>query len=192
MRIFFGILLLVISPAFAIPQGQNLSRGSIPEILMRPGRGESARYPIDIIIGELGRGDASAAAYFYANSVAAGLLSGRMDHPVLSSINSAVRETFLSELRAINPNNFRIGGGREEADGSVSFLVRFIGREFGITGEMYIRYITRQINVNDYNEETIIGSWVFEALLLDEAKDREMENRQARHRNDFFPYERFF
>ena len=189
IRVFSFFYLFLVTAIFAAAQGQGSYRGSIPEALLRPGRGESARYPIDLVIGELGQGRASAAAYSYANSVAAGLLSGQMSNSALSSINPGLRETYLSTLGRVSPRSYRIGGGRQEPDGAVSFMVRFIGREYGITGELYIRYTTRQ------TEEETTGSWSVDELLLDEAKSRETEHQEAlqrRHRLDLLPYERFF
>jgi len=166
----------------------RLARGSIPEELLRPARGEAPHYPIDTVIGELGRGQASAEAYTFANSIAEGLLLGDMSHSSLSTIDSSYRERHLSALNVINPGNFRLGGGREEADGAVSFFIRFIGRNQGITGEMYIRYVSRE------NADGIVTSsnWVFEELLLEEAKTRDIEQQESIYRIDFNPYERFF
>ena len=171
------------------PSGaESVSRGSIPEALLRPGRGEAPRYPIDTVIGELGSGQASEAAFRFANSICEGLLSGDKSSPLLITVNSSLRENYLSTIEIIGPLSYRIGGGREEADGAVSFLVRFLGREHGISGELYIRYRTR------VNQETgaTSGSWIFEDLLLDEAKDRVVEQQESIYRYDFNPYERFF
>jgi len=187
MRNASCICLLLIMPAFAFSQAQG---GFIPEELLRPGRGESPRYPADTVIGELGQGRASASAYAYANSVAEALFSRRVDHPALSSASASMRENYASALDNINPRSYRIGGGREEADGAVSFLIRFIGREYGITGELFIRYVTRQIQTDEGSASA--GSWVFEDLILEEAKDRESERREPAGRYDFSPYERFF
>jgi hypothetical protein len=184
---FFGIFF--VTSLFVTAQGQGAHRGSIPEILLRPSRGESPRYPIDLVIGELGQGRASAAAYSYANFIAAGLLSGQMSHSALSSINPGLRETYLNTLGRVSPRSYRIGGGKEEPDGAVSFLVRFIGREFGITGELYVRYTTRE------TEEETTGSWAVDEFLFNEAKHRDIEFQEAvqmRHRLDLQPYERFF
>jgi hypothetical protein len=193
MRIFGIVWLVFFISASAVSQEQEgrVFRGSIPEELLRPARGEAPRYPADTVIGELGQGNASSAAFFFANSAAVGLLSGRMDHPALSSINSSLRESYLSALGIISPVSFRIGGGREEADGAVSFLIRFIGRDQGITGELYIRYVTRRIQRED-GEVTTVGSWIFDELLLEEAKDRDVERQEASERLDYYPYERFF
>jgi len=191
MRIFIVVSMIFLISAFAVSQDHGYSRGSIPEELIRPGRGEAPRYPIDIIIGELGRGNATAAAFFYANSVVTGLMSGLMEHPALSSIDSSLRESHLSSISSINPVSFRIGGGRVEPDGAVSFLLRFIGREKGIIGELYIRYRTRQSEGAD-GETITTGSWVFDELLLEEARDREIEYKEAMERREFNPYERFY
>jgi len=167
------------------------SRGSIPEDLLRPRRGESPRYPIDTVIGELGRGKASEAAFTFANNVGSALLSGDKESSALASIESAVRENLLSALVVAAPVSFRIGGGREEPDGAVSFLIRFIGKDRGITGELYVRYIVRQSQGSDGEAKTA-GYWAFEELLLDEAKDHEVEQKESIYRHDFYPYERFY
>jgi len=179
MRVFCCICLFFMV-CFAA-NGQT--RGTIPEELLRPGRGESSRYPADTVIGELGQGRAPAAAYSFANSIAAGLFSGQAGNPALASINPSLRERYLLTLGSISPRSYRLGGGREEADGAVSFLIRFIGREYGITGEIYLRSAAQT------------GNWVFDELLLEEAKSREVEEQesaQLRHRLDLLPYERFF
>jgi hypothetical protein len=184
MRIFntgtITLVLLLSVSTLAVSQDEGSSRGSIPEELLRPRRSEAPRYPVDIVIGELGQGNASAAAYNFANNIAAGLLSGRMEHPALASINPVIRESYLTTLSIIRPLNFRIGSGRTEPDGAVSFLVRFIGRDLAVTGELYIRFISTT------------GQWVFEEMLLEEPRDRDTEQQQAAQRLDYFPYERFY
>ena len=174
-------------------QGISFSRGSIPEELLRPRRGESPRYPIDTVIGELGRGEAPQDAFSFANFTAAGFLSGDFAHPALAAINVTLREKYLSLLKTVEGGSFRLGSGKGEPDGSISFLIRFIGREMGITGELFIRYVSRQIEENIEGETKITtgGNWTFEDLILEEAKTREEERRESR-RFDFSPYERFF
>ena len=173
---------------------QLSGRGSIPEELLRPRRGESARYPIDTVIGELGRGTASEAAYAFAGTVASGLVSLKMDHSALASINEVLRDGYLTVLGRITPQSYRLGGGRQEADGAFSFLIRLIGKEEGITGELYVRLVERQVEeVQDGNVETrTVRNWVFEDLILEEAKTREAEQQESLQRFDFSPYERFF
>jgi len=173
------------------------TRGSIPETLLRPNRSEAPRYPIDTVIGELGRGDAPEGGYIFARSICEGLISGNKAHRALSSINTSFRENFLSSIEIINPLSYRIGGGREEADGAVSFLVRFIGKEQGITGELYLRLITEIIEIEikedaTEEQETKRTYWKFDDLLLEEPRSKELEQQESIYLNDFNPYERFF
>jgi hypothetical protein len=191
MRLFICLFFI-----FSIPFVQGQDRGSIPEELLRPGWGEAPRYPADMVIGDLGQGRASAAAYSYANSVASALLSRQRGHPSLSAVNPDLLDSYFYALRGVAPVTFRLGGGREEADGSISFLIRYIGREYGITGELYIRYITKQIQ-NEDGDIAQTGNWIFDDLLLEEAKSREEEQQEAqkraeKRRLDYLPYERFF
>jgi hypothetical protein len=178
MRLIYLFCLFLLIPLAAFSQRGEPFRGSIPEVLFRPSRGESPHYPADIVIGNLGRGSASAGAFNFANSVAAGLLSGQAAHPALDSINPISRDIYLSALGRITPESFRIGSGKVEADGVVSFLIRFIGRDWGITGEIYIRNTAE--------------NWVFEELLLEEPVDRNNEHQRNINRFDFNSYERFF
>lgn len=171
-------------------------RGSIPETLLRPSRGESPRYPADLIIGELGQGRASAAAYSFANSAASALLSRNRGHSSLSTVSADSLNSYFERLAKVSPSSFRIGGGREEADGAVSFLIRYIGRDYGLTGELYVRYAVRQVLGED-GEITQTGYWVIDDLLFEEIRSREDEYAEATkrakyHRLDYLPYERFF
>jgi hypothetical protein len=214
------VLLFVFLTGIAFSQTDELlQRGSIPEELLRPHRGESPRYPIDIVIGPIGQGAASPEAYGFARRVAAALLLGNMSAPVLSSANKVFLERSISALNAVNPRYFRLGSGREEPDGSFSFLVRFAGRDRGITGELFIRFEERVTNQppppkppesepvtagegeTTDEEETeqapayvpiIEKRWIFEDLILEPPLSREEEIIENRQRYDFSPYERFF
>ena len=136
------MLIFLAGSAFSQNNGADemLQRGSIPEELLRPRKGEAPRYPIDTVIGPIGQGKASAEAYGFARRVAAALLAGDMNAPVLSAVSKVFIEGYMSALNVVNPRFFRLGSGREEPDGSVSFLIRFAGREQGITGELFIRF----------------------------------------------------
>jgi len=209
-----------------------MQRSSIPEELLRPRREETPRYPIDTVIGPLGQGTAPREAYEIARRTAEALLAGSKNAPILSTVNSVFLESCMNALNGITPRLYRLGGGRTGPDGSVSFLVRFAGREQGITGELFIRLEERRpaasppINEQGTNAENegegdlpeLAGSeiqpesqeqdvqvaqappvhipvekvWIFEDLILEEARSREAENTENRHRYDFSPYERFF
>jgi hypothetical protein len=224
------------------PQDVLAQRGSIPEELLRPRKSEAPRYPIDTVIGELGQGKAPKEAYEIAQNAAAALLSGNINAPVLSPVSKVYLEGWTDMLNEVNPQIYRLGGGREEPDGSVSFLVRFAGREQGITGELFVRAEERhqpapvvaapplieeteivseadddfaiQLSEENQAEEQasealpttttdpvqtvrvdpvpVTRRWFFEDLILEEARNREEEDKEDRHRFDFSPYQRFF
>jgi len=136
--------LFLLAAVCIFPQDEMVQRGSIPEELLRPRRGEAPRYPVDTVIGALGQGDASPEAYEIARKTTAAFLAGNMNVPVLSSVNKVFLEDCMTKLKGINPQSFRLGSGREEPDGSFSFLVRFTGREEGITGELFVRFEERR------------------------------------------------
>ena len=121
-----------------------MQRGSIPEELRRPRREETPRYPIDTVIGPLGQGAAPREAYDVARRAAEALLAGSRNAAVLSTVNSVFLDSYMSALNEVTPRLYRLGGGREGPDGSVSFLVRFAGREQGITGELFVRLEERR------------------------------------------------
>jgi len=146
-RTIFYLLFLFFTAINLFPQDELFQRGSIPVELLRPRREESPRYPVDVVIGPIGQGDVARDAYDFAVKTAAALLAGTKDAPVLSSVNRAFLENCLSALDVINPRAYRIGSGRTEPDGSVSFLVRFSGREQGITGELFIRQEQEKVKV---------------------------------------------
>jgi len=152
------------------------ARSSIPEELLRPQRGESARYPIDIVIGEIGQGQAPREAYECAKTAATELMKGNAEARVFSNLNKAfidINES-ISALDEINPRSYRLGGGNIMPDGSVSFLIRFIGRELGITGEIYIRLEERRIEITPVRAEPeIIDAENGEAEIEIEAEAEE-------------------
>jgi len=143
---FFALLFIFLAGS-AFPQtNEIIQRGSIPQELLRPRREEAPRYPIDTVIGPIGQGQASTEAYGLARRIANALLQGNANSPVLSSVNKGFIGDCMTALNVVNPRFFRLGSGREEPDGSVSFLIRFAGREQGITGELFIRFEERVTN----------------------------------------------
>ena len=142
----FALLFIFLTGSAFSQTNELLQRGSIPEELLRPRREEAPRYPIDTVIGPIGQGNASSEAYGLARRIAGALLQGNINASVLSSVNKVFIEDCMSALSVVNPRFFRLGSGREEPDGSVSFLIRFVGREQGITGELFIRFEERVTN----------------------------------------------
>jgi hypothetical protein len=162
------------------PLDEGFGAGTVPEALRIPQRGEAPRYPKDAVIGELGRGRAPEEAYRHARLCLEALLSalpsGDREAAPLLKEDKALIDRLLEELEPVEPRQFRLGGGREEDDGTVSFLVRFLGREKGKAGELFLLS----------KDET----WLIDDLLLEEEQDL-AEIREA-YRFDFSPYERFY
>jgi len=151
---------------------------TIPDALRRPQRGELPRYPQDVVIGELGQGQAPADAYRFARNILAALVAGNYEAPVFSGFPPSLIERHIEEIGGIQPQSYRIGGGRTEIDGYVSFLIRFLGREESITGELFIHQ-------RENSEQ-----WFLDDLLLEER--RSLTEIRGSHRFIFSPYERFF
>jgi hypothetical protein len=158
------------------PSDEGFSPATIPGELRVPQRGEAPRYPKDAVIGELGRGRAPEEAYRHARLCLEALLSGDREATALLEAGKTLADRLFEELEPIEPRQFRLGGGREEDDGTISFLVRFLGREKGKAGELFLLP----------KDET----WLLDDLLLEEEQDL-AELRQA-YRFDFSPYERFY
>ena len=180
--LFLGFLIL--SQGIYAQEEENWDRNrSIPDMLRRPDRGESPRFPRDMAIGELGQGEAPGAAYFFARNLLSALISENGNTQTLRDSNPVLTRIHFDEIGGIRPRNFRIGGGRVEPDGNVSFLVRFIGLEESITGELYLR----QTGISVANPE---GRWLLDDLILEEK--RLLRDIRDDYRFDFSPYERFF
>jgi len=168
--------------------------GTIPESLRRPELGEAPRYPTDVVIGALGQGNSPAGAYQYARNLCAVLLSGNKDTEIIKESGSVLTESMLEELSGINPRTYRLGGGRIEADGCVSFMVRFLGAGESITGELYLRQADSPANSDDTvsaeTGEGGEGKWILDDLILEDK--RELTEIRDSYRYDFSPYERFY
>ena len=157
---------------------------TIPDALRRPDRGETPRFPQDLVIGELGQGQAPDGAYHFARTLLEALTRGDKTATVVVDSSSALTEAFmdylLDEIRSLKPRTYRLGGGRLEADGDVSFLVRFLGTEESITGELFVRQ----------GEPPAGDRWFLDDLTLEEK--RALTEIKDSYRYDFSPYERFF
>jgi hypothetical protein len=181
--IIVGFILVVVlfSPVLGGAQESELTdegfgSGTVPEALRIPQQGEAPRYPKDAVIGELGRGRAPEESYRRARLYLDALLSGDREAAPFLQENKALVYRLFEELEPVEPQQFRLGGGREEDDGTVSFLVRFLGREKSKAGELFLL------------EKD--GAWLVDDLILEEEQDR-AEEREA-YRFDFSPYERFY
>jgi hypothetical protein len=165
-------------PEEEAPEEPVFNQGVIPEALRQPQRGdENPRYPRDAVIGEMGPGLASEDAYRYARNLLRGALSQNRESALLAGASPSQIEELFAALEPLGPQQYRLGGGREEADGSVSFLFRFIGRDMSMAGELYIRF--------DNN------AWHLDDIIVEEARALS-EGGMNTYKFDFSPYERFF
>jgi hypothetical protein len=168
---FFFVLWLISQGLFSQEADQSVS-----ETLRRPDRSETPRYPEDLVIGVLGQGETPEGAYQTARNILSALAAGRRDAPVLANSLSIISEDHFQGIRSIRPKSYRLGSGRTEPDGCVSFLVRFIGNDESISGELFAR-----------QEE---GRWLLDDLILEEK--RPLSEIRDSYRYDFSPYERFY
>ena len=152
----------------------------MPNSLRRPVRGEAPRYPNDLVIGEMGQGDISESAYLFARNLLSALLTGRREAPVLREAGFSSIGSLLEDIGGIRARSYRLGGGKTEIDGSVSFLVRFIGPEESISGELFIR------TAGAPERE----QWYMDDLILE--PKRALADIRASYRYNFSPYERFY
>ena len=169
------LLGIVFFPLLITAQDAYTSVVPVPELLRMPERGEAPRYPEDLVIGELGQGGAPQGAYLYAQELLSALAGGRNNAPVVQR-SSLITDEILEEIGSLSTRSYRIGGGRYEPDGSVSFLVRFIGRMESITGELFVRFET--------------SAWLLDDLILEEKVP--LSSLRDDYRYDFSPYERFY
>jgi hypothetical protein len=135
---------------------QDDSWTMLPETLRRPQRGEAPRYPKDTVIGDLAITDVPTGAQDAAKRLLGALVAQDRDASVLSALDAAFLDGIFAALEPVAPQKYRLGGGQTEADGAVSFLLRFIGRETWVSGELYLKF----------EHET----WLLDDLLLEAAK----------------------
>jgi len=182
--LFLGLCLL--TPGLFCQEGETAGeerqRETIPNVLRRPGRaGESPRFPQDLVIGEIGKGEASDEAWLLARNLLTALTAGNAEDPALRGTGNIITESLREEINSIEPRTFRLGSGRTEANGCISFLVRFLGSMESITGELFLR-------LDDDPEFS--SRWLLDDLIIEEK--RTLSEIRDSYRFDFSPYERFY
>jgi hypothetical protein len=192
-----GLALSVVLPAGFVLFAQDGGSFTLPAEIHRPQYGEAPRFPRDYWIGELGRGEAGEEAYRFARRFVeelAGGGTGQTPEHIKAS---------LGLFEDLEIRNVRIGGGRTEPDGSVSFMVRFLGREEAVTGEIFLRQQvqdpetaeTSEVSETSEASETAktseTSAWYVDDLILDQRRPLG-ESRYGPESGDLTPYERFF
>ena len=157
---------------------------AVPDALRMPERGEAPRYPRDLVIGDLGQGEVSEGAYLYARNILTALAAGNRNAQILTNSGFSFTDSMFDNIRSIRPRDSRLGGGRNELDGCVSFLIRIIGPQESITGELFLR------QADAMDEGVTAGRWLLDDLIL-EGK-RALADIRDSYRYDFSPYERFY
>jgi hypothetical protein len=150
--------------------------GVIPEFLIRPVRLRELNYPKDAVIGQLGSGEAGAGANSYARTVLRELMRQNKAAASLSPLGPDLIDAVMKKLSGVEPRKFRMGGGQEEIDGSVSFLFRFMGREEETAGELYIRADG--------------ANWITEDIIMGDTKA--LSRNSDAFTFEYLPYERFY
>jgi hypothetical protein len=159
---------------------------TVPEALRMPERGEAPRYPRDMVIGDLGQGEVSEGAYLYAGNILVAITAGRREAQVLTNSGFSFTESIFDKIRSIRPRDSRLGVGKYEPDGCVSFLIRIIGPQESITGELFIRLADSV----DATDGIAAGRWLLDDLILEDK--RALTDIRDSYRYDFSPYERFY
>jgi hypothetical protein len=176
LRLLLPILLLVAALSFAQNGADTSFGGVIPEILVRPTRETEWVYPVDTVIGPLGDGEVSGAANTYARGVLRDLMRQNDKANTLEGLGPDLLNEAMTKVGEAEPRKVRLGGGREEPDGSVSFLFRFIGSEKELSGELYIREVA--------------GAWKTEDIIFENPQN--ISSGSDSVNSTFTPYERFY
>jgi hypothetical protein len=176
IRFLLLVVLLVASPGFAQNSETSSFSGVVPEILIRPTRETEWAYPFDAVIGQLGAGEVSAAANTYARGILRDLMRLNDKADTLKDLGPDLLGEAIAKVGEAEPRKVRIGGGRDEPDGSVSFLFRFIGSEKELSGELYIR--------------SVAGTWKAEDIIFEDPQ--KLSGGSDSVNSTFTPYERFY
>jgi hypothetical protein len=177
IRLLLPVLLLTTNLIFGQNGEAPSFSGVVPETLVRPSRETTEWiYPIDAVIGQLGDGEVSVAANAYARGVLRDLMRRNDNADTLKGLGPDMLNEAMTKTDEIKPLKVRMGGGRDEPDGSVSFLFRFIGSEKELSGELYIR------------EDA--GAWKTEDMIFETPQD--ISSSSDSMNSIFTPYERFY
>ena len=176
---------------------ESSSTELVPNVLRTPERGEAPRYPNDLVIGELGRADAPEGAYLLAQSIVSAITDGRRNAQALTESGYSIAESVFEEIRGIRPRYYRLGGGRIEPDGCVSFLVRISGSQESITGELFLRRAeadeiggSETLSEPEGRSSQSAGRWLLDDIIFEDK--RTLTDIRDSYRYDFSPYERFY
>jgi hypothetical protein len=148
------LLLALISIVGMNLTAQNVAWTMLPETLRRPQKGEAPRYPKDTVIGDLALIDVPDAAHNMAKRLLTALVAKDREDSVLAALDTSFLDGVLATIEPLEAQKYRLGGGKTEADGSVSFLLRVIGHQAWVSGELYLKFEHETWLVDDLILET--------------------------------------
>ena len=159
----------------------SMGKTPLPPELLRPRYGEDPLFSRDYVIGKMGRCDASEESYRYARLIVAGLAAG--DGKTEGVQFSEQKRLYVKQgIGSLGTRAWRVGGGRVEPDGSVSFLIRFLGRANSVTGELYLRKEEPKAETEEAEKEAaLLGEEIkTETGAAAEKEDSEEEDVKTR------------
>lgn len=120
-----------------------------------PTGSESPRLPRDYLIGQLGAEDGKAAPYREAAAILEELASGKTAGRRFTKNGEAGLSEIVERLSSLgSAASVRIGSPVPEGDGGVSYLIRFVGKDASLSGELRL-------------EPSENGSWLVDFIALD-------------------------
>ncbi|GHV83759.1 hypothetical protein AGMMS50212_10990 [Spirochaetia bacterium] len=156
---------------------QSEFTGVVPQVLVRPILEENPIYPFDSVIGTLSKGAVSDTQFRFAQDVLQDVLIKAVKSVRFANLPSSVVDDLMKNVVEVAPEKFRLGGGKEEVDGSISFLFRLVGKELNAAGELYIRS-------GDDNK------WILEDFIIEDPSP--VNSGSKIHDYNYSPYERFY
>jgi hypothetical protein len=142
-----------------------------------PNNTEALRMPADYEIGLLGWGDADRSAY---NTAMAALSRAANSGKTEKAADVAIDEQSLRNLTALGSDpQVHIGSPLVQVEGTISFLVRLIGKELTCAGEIHLSAAGG-------------GDWTVDTVLLDLPVLKVQEGDKGELSFDPLTYKRFF
>jgi hypothetical protein len=140
-----------------------------------PTGSEAVRLPQDFVIGKIGDEGVGANAYHFAFDFLSSLARSEEVKRFYTDRGRQEAESIAPILAPLLPASVRVGSGSAEGEGGVSFLIRFVGKERSVTGELHLIRSS--------------SAWLVDELILDEPVSDYGADGTARF--DPFTYTRF-
>jgi hypothetical protein len=151
-----------------------VKRGSSADPFLPTGS-ETIRLPQDFVIGKIGDEGVEPNAYRFAVDFLSSVAKSEEVMRFYTERGRQEAKSIAPLLAPLLPASVRVGGGSVEGEGGVSFLVRFVGKDHSVSGELHL---VRSSSV-----------WLVDELILDEPVSDYGPDGAARF--DPFTYTRF-